>query len=101
VLVLTQTHLLYLTNFGFQDVTSSNFHEANPSFPYLRFPVAHWFKEDTETHEAVLEYFGRCHGWVQEALNGGSGVLIHCLAGAHRAGAFSSLTFCRGLWRHL
>jgi protein-tyrosine phosphatase len=52
----------------------------------LRFPVAHWFKEGLDSDEAVLAYFQRCHGWIQEALSGGNGVLIHCLAGAHRAG---------------
>ena len=52
----------------------------------LRFPVAHWFKEGLDSDEAVLAYFQRCHGWIQEALDGGNSVLIHCLAGAHRAG---------------
>lgn len=69
-----------------QDLSAPNFHEANPKFHYLRFPVAHWFKEGLETDEEVLAYFHRCHGWIQEALDGGNSVLIHCLAGAHRAG---------------
>ena len=69
-----------------QDLSARNFHETNPQFHYLRFPVAHWFEEGLETHEDVLAYFHRCHGWIQEALDGGSSVLIHCLAGAHRAG---------------
>ena len=60
--------------------------QGNGKFHYLRFPVAHWFKESLDSHEEVLAYFHRCHGWIQEALDGGNSVLIHCLAGAHRAG---------------
>ena len=67
-----------------QDMNAPNFHEANPAFTYLRFPVAHWIREDTETDEQVLAYFNRCFEFVQTALDGGHGVLIHCLAGAHR-----------------
>ena len=65
-------------------MNAPNFHEANPQFSYLRFPVAHWIREDMETDEQVLAYFNRCFEFVQTALDSGQSVLIHCLAGAHR-----------------
>ena len=39
-----------------------------------------------DTHEAVLAYFARPFEWIHAATASGSSVLIHCLAGAHRAG---------------
>mmetsp|Transcript_22594 Transcript_22594/g.52658 ORF Transcript_22594/g.52658 Transcript_22594/m.52658 type:complete len:224 (-) Transcript_22594:67-738(-) len=37
-------------------------------------------------HEGVLEAFEPMFAWVDSKVNAGKGVLIHCLAGAHRAG---------------
>jgi protein-tyrosine phosphatase len=39
--------------------------------------------------KSTLEYFGTLHHWVDEQLSEGKSVLIHCLAGAHRAGTAS------------
>jgi protein-tyrosine phosphatase len=39
--------------------------------------------------KSTLEYFGTLHHWVDEQLSEGKSVLIHCLAGAHRAGTLS------------
>eukprot|EP01048_Picozoa_sp_COSAG05_P001801 COSAG05_NODE_63_length_22889_cov_41.986617_15_plen_202_part_00 len=69
-----------------QDLTAPNFHEKNPDFSYCRFPVAHWFKHATETPQEVLAYYRPVHSFIEQALAAGNGVLIHCLAGAHRAG---------------
>jgi protein-tyrosine phosphatase len=70
-----------------QDVSTPNHHEGTSTFQYLRFPIAHWYEADTSTDAAVLIYFRACHVWIQQALDAGSSVLIHCTAGAHRAGA--------------
>jgi len=34
----------------------------------------------------VLEFFSEVHNFIDEALNNGKNVMVHCLAGAHRAG---------------
>jgi len=55
-----------------------------------RFHVATWWRARSagkmETDAAVLEFFRPLFEWVDAALERGSSVLVHCLAGAHRAG---------------
>ena len=35
----------------------------------------------------MLRFFEeKCHGWILQQLDAGRNVLVHCLAGAHRAG---------------
>ena len=70
-----------------QDVTTRNYHESDPSFSYKRFPISHWRSvKDMDKAEVVGAYFGDVFSWVDAALAGGHSILIHCLAGAHRAG---------------
>lgn len=70
-----------------QDPTSQNFHERNPRFKYLRFPVAWWQKaRGMDSAEGVLRFFGPVFDFVDDAMARRENVLIHCLAGAHRAG---------------
>ena len=55
-------------------------HRADPTIEYLRFYLAGW-------PDSSLELFRPLKEAVEEALVAGHGVLVHCLAGAHRAGA--------------
>lgn len=74
------------------DVTAENFHEKDTQFTYFRFPIASWWREDAlkrpgpHTHDAVIAYFDRLFKWGDPILASGKNILIHCLAGAHRAG---------------
>merc|ERR1711879_896816 len=71
-----------------QAETSENFFEDVPGFEYLRFPVASWASApDISTPAGVLLFFDPLFRWVDAAMDGGRNVLIHCLAGCHRAGA--------------
>lgn len=71
-----------------QEPTAANFFEGDRRFKYRRFPIAQWWrKPGVETHDGVLEYFENgCHAWIENALEAGHNVMVHCLAGAHRAG---------------
>eukprot|EP01061_Rhynchopus_euleeides_P018776 TRINITY_DN30_c0_g1_i4.p2 TRINITY_DN30_c0_g1~~TRINITY_DN30_c0_g1_i4.p2 ORF type:complete len:195 (+),score=38.34 TRINITY_DN30_c0_g1_i4:177-761(+) len=70
-----------------QDVTTKNYHEGDPTFSYKRFPISHWRAvKDISQPEIVGAYFGDVFAWIDAALSQGRSVLIHCLAGAHRAG---------------
>jgi protein-tyrosine phosphatase len=69
-----------------QDPTSQNFHEHDPKFDYFRFPVAHWYRAGLETDADVLEFFRPMVEYCDASISKGRSVLIHCLAGAHRAG---------------
>jgi protein-tyrosine phosphatase len=77
-----------------QDVTSENYHENNPDFKYFRFPISHWWREAKEisssnveaADQAAIKYFDRLFDWADPVLARGENILVHCLAGAHRAG---------------
>ena len=71
-----------------QDASSANFFEGDPRFHYRRFPVSHWWQHDgMDAPDGVLKFFeDGCHAWIADALAGGHNVMVHCLAGAHRAG---------------
>ena len=71
-----------------QDVSSANFFEDDARFAYRRFPVARWREAPAMgTAAGVLRFFEEgCHAWIAEQLQAGNNVLVHCLAGAHRAG---------------
>ena len=72
-----------------KDPDDPNFHEGDPNFEYLRFPIAYHWRDPTLRkggNAGTLEYFGKLFDWVDAQLASGKSVLIHCLAGAHRAG---------------
>lgn len=59
------------------------------AYKYLRFSIAQWpkfFHSRAQTPESVLEYVNQMIDFVEDSLDEGHSVLIHCLAGAHRAG---------------
>lgn len=63
-------------------------HEADPAFRYLRFPIGTWRGTLAANADdaAVLAYFAQLFDFVDAETAAGNNVLIHCLAGAHRAG---------------
>mmetsp|Transcript_94556 Transcript_94556/g.282372 ORF Transcript_94556/g.282372 Transcript_94556/m.282372 type:complete len:259 (-) Transcript_94556:96-872(-) len=71
-----------------QEPSARNFHEADGRFEYLRFPIAFWKQSpETATPEGLLQYMERgLFNWVDTRLRDGHNVMVHCLAGAHRAG---------------
>jgi protein-tyrosine phosphatase len=61
-----------------------NYFSKHPDMVYFRFPVSEWQCRNRATlyDEFILPMFQ----FIENALNNGQNVLIHCLAGAHRAG---------------
>eukprot|EP00928_Gymnodinium_smaydae_P097747 TRINITY_DN8925_c2_g2_i1.p1 TRINITY_DN8925_c2_g2~~TRINITY_DN8925_c2_g2_i1.p1 ORF type:complete len:702 (-),score=64.68 TRINITY_DN8925_c2_g2_i1:192-2297(-) len=71
-----------------QGADSENFFEKDSRMTYLRFPIGSWqHASDMDTNNGVLQYFSTIVSFVTKALEDGRNVLIHCLAGMHRAGA--------------
>ena len=67
-----------------QDVSTENFHERDPRYTYLRFPIAHWWSAgDMNSNHGVRKFYEPLFGFVEKALKG-KNVMVHCLAGAHR-----------------
>jgi len=74
--------------------------KSEPGFHYLAFPIGLWLpppswpnvapgdpSPTTPTPEALLAYFEPLWSFVDGEMSAGRNVLIHCLAGAHRAGS--------------
>ena len=55
-------------------------------FNYCLFGVSSLSGEGYAAPEEVLNAFAPVHGFIEDALESGGSVLVHCLAGAHRAG---------------
>jgi|Dee2metaT_26_FD_contig_71_77431_length_947_multi_6_in_0_out_0_1 hypothetical protein len=65
--------------------------ENDPKFRYLKFPVGEFRSrrdhlDISKGGEATLQFFDPLFEFVDFELTRGNNVLIHCLAGAHRAG---------------
>jgi hypothetical protein len=60
--------------------------ETDPKFRYLKFPIGSWKRSIACTTDGVWSFFTKLFDFLQEELGAGNNVLIHCLAGAHRAG---------------
>ena len=52
----------------------------------MRFDVANWYRYKDIRAGGAANFFSAMFSFVDEAMEEGTGVLIHCLAGAHRAG---------------
>ena len=91
------THVVNCTddmkNFCEMPVTLPPHPKANERrIRYLRFNVAHWrsagevCREQPATEAEICAFIGELFDFVEDALANGNSVLVHCLAGAHRAG---------------
>ena len=55
-------------------------------YRYYDFPICEWESHVNSTDKSVLDYFKPVFQFIKEHIDRKEGVLIHCLAGAHRAG---------------
>ena len=71
-----------------QGMDSENYFEKNSEFTYLRFPIGtSWSSPfDMNTKTGIIRYFNVLFDFIEKVMKEGRNVLIHCLAGAHRAG---------------
>eukprot|EP00526_Cylindrotheca_closterium_P019208 CAMPEP_0113623166 /NCGR_PEP_ID=MMETSP0017_2-20120614/11909_1 /TAXON_ID=2856 /ORGANISM="Cylindrotheca closterium" /LENGTH=226 /DNA_ID=CAMNT_0000533091 /DNA_START=29 /DNA_END=709 /DNA_ORIENTATION=- /assembly_acc=CAM_ASM_000147 len=62
----------------------------DPAFEYFHFPIAQWKRdvgyENCNDPVCVAQHFQPLFDFLDNELAAGNAVLIHCLAGAHRAG---------------
>lgn len=84
-----------------QDTTSKNYFEDDASIHYYRFTVSRlaimasrgsrgWKADDLPPITTLEGGFQAAFDFVQSHLDQGTSVLIHCLAGAHRAGTMGT-----------
>lgn len=63
------------------------FQGRDQSISYFRFNIYRFMSTlNLSTHRGVLEFFLPVFDWIDACVAAGKNVLIHCLAGAHRAG---------------
>jgi hypothetical protein len=62
-----------------------NFHEGR-GMMYYTFTISNWQTCVNATHASVLAFANPMFAFIEEAISQGDSVLVHCLAGAHRAG---------------
>uniref|UniRef100_A0A7S0RVJ9 protein-tyrosine-phosphatase n=1 Tax=Pyramimonas obovata TaxID=1411642 RepID=A0A7S0RVJ9_9CHLO len=63
-----------------------NFHEGKAGKFYLRFDVSNHWRYLDSSDQSVVQFVTPLFQFVDTALERGHSVLVHCLAGAHRAG---------------
>ena len=62
-----------------------NFHEGR-GLLYYTFSISNWTTSVNSTGASVLAFANPMFSFIEEAISKGESVLVHCLAGAHRAG---------------
>lgn len=84
--------------------TLANHHQNNARYKYYEFPVACWneyvleddrgmvIREDNKKMLQLMKFLKPMFMFIKRAVLQGNNVLIHCLAGAHRAGTTGILT---------
>ncbi len=85
------THILNCTD------SIKCFFEKSASYSYCRRDMGSWWASCDKTDESVASFIKPALGFILDAILKGENVLIHCLAGAHRAGTMgiiSLMFFC-------
>ena len=72
-----------------------DFHIESSRFRYLRFDAAGWTHFVDGSHASMMRFVKPLFDFVDAALAAGGSVLVHCLAGAHRAGTTGCLLLMR------
>jgi protein-tyrosine phosphatase len=75
------THVVNCTH-GFSKIP--NFHEGK--LQYYNFPISHWTAFTNTTNASIIAFSTPLFQFIDSAIAQGHSVLVHCLAGAHRAG---------------
>jgi predicted protein tyrosine phosphatase len=84
-LLLCQHNITHVVNCTSGVSKIKNYHEGK--LKYFEFDVTRWMQHVGEAADGMAKFVNPMFAFVDEALDKGEGVLIHCLAGAHRAGS--------------
>lgn len=79
---MLEFHSIYLS-FCY-NVIVPNFHEGK--LRYCDIDIAHWRSQTNDSDNSIITFTSQLFSFIEDALIHGESVLIHCLAGAHRAG---------------
>mmetsp|Transcript_19324 Transcript_19324/g.17551 ORF Transcript_19324/g.17551 Transcript_19324/m.17551 type:complete len:196 (+) Transcript_19324:39-626(+) len=76
------THIVNCT-YGFSKIP--DYHTGK--LKYYEFAISHWSSFVDNTDSSVLAFVNPLFEFIDSAISTGNNVLVHCLAGAHRAGS--------------
>jgi len=64
---------------------------GRPPLTYFRFNISYWHRHVDDSDDSVISFVRPLFDFVDSAVASGASVLVHCLAGAHRAGTTGCL----------
>lgn len=82
--MLRQHQITHVVNCTFGESKIPNFHTGK--IKYYNFAVSHWQGFVNATNASVIAFSEPLFQFIENAILNGESVLVHCLAGAHRAG---------------
>ena len=84
--ILRENNITHVVNCTHGTGAIPCFHQASGAIQYYVFPISQWWAQVDSTPESVLHFSAPMFKFITDAISSGSSVLVHCLAGAHRAG---------------
>lgn len=63
-----------------------NFFEKSGEIQYYRFSISHWQMYVNDSDSSVADFSKDLFSFIEQGVAAGESVMVHCLAGAHRAG---------------
>lgn len=82
--ILNRHNITHIVNCTHGDSGIPCYHRGK--LRYYVFPIAQWGSFVSRTDESVLQFTDPLFEFILSAISQGESVLVHCLAGAHRAG---------------
>lgn len=81
---LKSLNITHVVNCTYGHSKIPNFHEKH--LKYYTFAISNWQSFVNSTNASILAFIDPLFRFIDEAIEIGENVLVHCLAGAHRAG---------------
>ena len=81
---LKSLNITHVVNCTYGQSKIPNFHEKH--LKYFTFAISNWHSFVNSTNASLLAFIDPLFKFIDEAIEKGENVLVHCLAGAHRAG---------------
>lgn len=85
--LLNSKTITFVVNCTHGSAAIANYHKS--SLQYYTFPIAAWEMYAGSTDSSLQQFVDPLFKFIDTALEKGESVLVHCLAGAHRAGTTS------------
>jgi len=81
---LKSLNITHIVNCTYGHSKIPNFHEKH--LKYYTFAISNWQSFVNSTNASILAFIDPLFRFIDDAIEKGENVLVHCLAGAHRAG---------------